>query len=169
VGIGGLLAVWLAPRPPARVFVWDTPPEVRLCEEAPVSRARVEAALAWWTKLGARFVGVKEVGRCLFDADGAPLVRTKVAWRTITVTRATLETDAHTEWTAYAGLPLWSVVHLGLDDELVLAHELGHALGFPHVHRAGHVMNPSMSGLGWKVDGLAETLGGVVAEETDAR
>jgi hypothetical protein len=167
VGFGGLLAVWLAPRPPTRVFAWDTPPEVRLCGEAPASHARVAEAMAWWTGLGARFAGLRDVGRCLFDADGAPRGRKDVAWRTITITRAAMPNDIHTEWKAYAGLPLWAVVHLGHDEELVLEHELGHALGFPHVHRAGHVMNPSVAGLGWRVDGIVEALGASASASTE--
>ncbi|MFZ5481049.1 MAG: matrixin family metalloprotease [Myxococcota bacterium] len=154
----GILAAWLAPRSPELGFHWQIAPRVRLCEEAPVSRARVARAMAWWQALGARFRGVDDVGRCLFDADGAPIAGARVAYGAITVTRSPLPEDTRTDWCAYGGVPQWAVVRLGADLPLVVEHELGHALGFAHVHRAGHVMNPSVAGLGPRTDGLAEAL-----------
>ena len=29
-----------------------------------------------------------------------------------------------------------------IDDDLILTHEIGHALGYNHVDRLGHIMNP---------------------------
>ncbi len=38
-----------------------------------------------------------------------------------------------------------SIIHLNyyyIDDGLILTHEIGHALGYNHVDRIGHIMNP---------------------------
>lgn len=38
-----------------------------------------------------------------------------------------------------------SIIHLNyyyIEDGLILTHEIGHALGYDHVNRIGHIMNP---------------------------
>jgi hypothetical protein len=150
-----------SPREVDRPFRWLVQPLVRVCARSAVPLDEVRAAMAWWEDHGARFAG-PVVGPCAFDAAGTPLDGhgAAPAYDTISIARLgqlAVEGQAgSTRWSAYGGVPLWVVVLLppGEIGELTLAHELGHALGYPHVAVRGHIMNPREELLGEGIAGL---------------
>ncbi len=142
-------------------FRWLVPPLVRVCSGADLSLDEVRAALDFWGARGLRYRTVVRAD-CTFAADGTPLSddATLPAFNTITVTRlgqlAAQGCAGQARWAACGDIPLWAVTLLprGALDQLALRHELGHAFGFPHVERGGHVMNPRREAMGESTAGL---------------
>lgn len=142
-------------------FHWLVPPLVRVCRRSELSLERVREAVAFWAAHGPHFRTVVSA-ECAFSPDGTPLDRTATApaFNTITLARLGQLSPAGkagaSHWAFEGGVPYWAVVLLPPVDPLpfVLEHELGHALGFPHVHVRGHVMNPRAEEMGASVAGL---------------
>ncbi len=152
------------PAPPpevARNFHWLVPPRVRICDQSDLSEQQVRQAMDWWTARGARFRELV-VAPCAFSADGIPLNERAAApdYNTISIARlGQLSFNGKagdTRWAAQGDLPLWALVVLprGPVGALTLQHELGHALGFPHVTVRGNIMNPLEDQVGESTAGL---------------
>lgn len=165
IGVVAMGTAAAKPSAPEPVFRWIAQPTIRVCKDAKVPLDRVRRAMEWWEDHGARFAGIEEA-TCGFRDDGTPLRRDEaggVAFNTITIHRvgglAALKRAGDTRWAVYGEVPLWAVVALppGGEEGLTLEHELGHALGFPHVSTHGHIMNPRLELVGEKVDGLVTT------------
>jgi len=132
---------------------WASPPLVKVCKHAPVTKREVEEAVLWWENRGYAFDGI---------VYGAPCINNRLPGHIII--------DIHNQ----ASFPnnrndlgtTFTHVKDGTDDiyaasiyllqvrERVLVHELGHALGWDHIQRIGHVMNRTWSHGGWKDDHL---------------
>ncbi len=143
---------------------WEAPPAVYLDPEASVSATQVSAAMARMRELGHVF------------NDGGPIESQSTGHRlgAITIIRRDAPWgDDHSGRTelrqAADGTIKSALVMLPGDierEDLVLTHELAHALGHGHTSTAlpgpfiaqktGHLMHPSTEGIGWDTTGMKQ-------------
>lgn len=170
-----------------RLGRWEQPPRVIITSRSPVSRAEVDAAVVVLEQLGAQVAGVESGDPLSESVNGAIVIRWRahhVAPEHAGVTRLQIED----------GRIIWAVIYLPRLDvrpdptapggfleysneerAVLLAHELGHALGWDHTHTAmlghgkhgrprlglvgrktGHLMNPILQRMGWNTRGMEE-------------
>ncbi len=135
---------------PRSLGVWLMVPDVVICDGAPVSLERVESAISWWVSRGYTFGNIiqKEPGETCHESGVNGF---------ITIERA--DPDFDTSYMAITHIKSNNVVREILaarvtilfngNRERLLEHELGHALGWRHCNRRGHMMYPYMSEGGW--------------------
>jgi len=128
-----------------RVGEWETPPTVVLCDTETVSKENLKLILRWWEELGYEFgqTVVSPTHRgCSGNVGG-----------TITITRTGL--GANTLFLEREEKLRWAKVKLPRNTpNLILAHEIGHALGWTHTRSSNHIMNGRYSEAGWFSGGL---------------
>jgi len=139
-------------RNPQSQGFWDTPPDVRVCASAPVTRRRVDISLDFWRNLGYTFnkIYYNDISiYCIGDVfsyniitidliDGShqePALATTTTWidresRVILKAKVVLKSE-------------WA------NTERLLEHELGHALGWLDYSQMGHIMHHE-----WSLGGL---------------
>jgi hypothetical protein len=149
-------------RMPPLVAKWAQPPNIVVCDTAPVDEIRVRSTIRFWESKGFRF-GKLEFKRPTPDAkaicsDTAPLgtIVIHLAPRTNTMEPTTL---ARTHFYVDNGTKKirWAVINLRIEPpERVLEHEFGHALGFLHYNKSGHLMHESQPLGGWDTSGLTK-------------
>ncbi len=134
---------------------------VILCADAPIATRALERAIRWWERRG------HNLRPLILPTDSASEAICSNAWKSkptgyVVITGMVQEAEgAHLAVNHYhfgrPGKILWAKVFLRASNtEEVIAHELGHALGFAHVHQAGHLMYPTISGATpWGDEGLA--------------
>ena len=128
-----------------RVGTWDAPPTIVICDNSTVSQRDMTTVLRWWEELGAEF------GPVIRDSnhDSCEEIQDGV----ITIAHTLL--GANTKRLARQEKMNWAKIRLPNDTpSLVLAHEIGHALGWTHTRQMGHVMNGRYSEAGWFSGGL---------------
>jgi hypothetical protein len=135
---------------PRSLGIWLAVPDVIICDGAPVSLERVESAISWWTDRGYLFGDIiqKQPGETCHESgvDGF-----------ITIESAGSGFDAsymaitHIKSNNVSGEILAARVTILFNGnrERLLEHEIGHALGWRHCNRRGHIMHPYMSQGGW--------------------
>jgi len=132
---------------------WTTPPLVKVCEFAPVTREEVEDAMKWWEDRGYTFDGLMYGVTCLaFSLPGHIIIdiHNQSSFpnnRNDLGTTFTYVKEGTTEI-------LGASIHLLTMRDRVLEHEIGHALGWNHIGKIGHMMNATWSHGGWKDDDL---------------
>tara|TARA_Y100000310_G_scaffold100203_1_gene98069 strand:- start:3260 stop:3802 length:543 start_codon:yes stop_codon:yes gene_type:complete len=126
-----------------RVGTWRNPPVVELCDGDLVDVDSLNSAIRWWSDLGYVFGRVdtnppKEScesgnvgGKIIIQRTPGPLPQT----------RFLVDDDGYVRW-AKVLLP-------GKIDSRILEHELGHALGWTHSSKKGHMMNGKYNFGGW--------------------
>lgn len=137
---------------PVRKAAWTNLPDVVICQELMLGKGRVNEALNFWESRGHTFGEVYEV-RCdkLAIKQGAIYFmnpETGYDFKHLSMTRTTYAIHANGDkeiTTAFI-----SVTYPAKHAERILEHEIGHALGYQHTHRRGHLMNPraEMGGYG---------------------
>jgi hypothetical protein len=135
---------------------WRKPPDVRVCYNLPIFRYKIERALMFWRYLGYEF------GEITYDdtseyctgnrTDGAIVImpnrrylgdgKYAIATR-YSVERAGKITGARIE-----------IAMMAYGEDLLLEHEIGHALGWTHSPTKGHIMYPYLKQSGTNSDGL---------------
>ena len=136
---------------------WAETPAVRVCASSGVSEARMNRALDYWRRLG------YNLDRVWYD-DGSALCTGPGVSGEITI--AIVNSDVpvgnnlavtqnfhnrHTHEMIRARI--W-VFPATVGKELLLEHELGHALGWAHYNRYLHVMNADYAEIGHDSTGL---------------
>ena len=150
-----VVPVKLAAEKPQQVAKWYSPPTVRVCYNAPVFRIQVQKALDFWEDLGYKF------GTVIWD-DSSAWCTGDIYLGSITImpNKTYLGTGTlgrTTRYTYNKGLITGAKIEVtreGSTMELLLEHELGHALGWPHHRVEGHVMHPILPRSGRDVTGL---------------
>jgi hypothetical protein len=128
-----------------RVGEWEKPPDVVLCDASIVTEEKLTSVIRWWEDLGYEF-GSTTVNPghrgCSGNVGG-----------TITITLSKL--GAHTRFLEKNEKLHWAKVKTMADSPtLILAHEIGHALGWTHTREKGHIMNGRYNDAGWFSAGL---------------
>lgn len=154
-----LVPVNLPTSPPKleQIAEWKAPPVVRVCYNTPIFKYKVEEALRFWEKLGYKF------GTLSYN-DNTDWCTKDVYFGAITImpnkeylgTGTVALTKRHTYNKMIVGARI-EISRQGFGKELVLEHELGHALGWPHYKVEGHIMHPILLRTGINVFGLKNT------------
>ena len=137
-----------------QLAVWGAPPTVRICSNTPISKYRVEEALNFWRNLGYEF------GTILYN-DSTNWCSGSVYFGSITIMPSqslfNSQALAQTNRMSYNKLVVGARIEIrpdSYDRPLLLEHELGHALGWPHYNIEGHVMHRALSKAGKGVLGV---------------
>jgi len=148
-------------RPPQRGF-WLRNPTVIVCEGSMVTETMVKKAMAWWNNRGFYFGKLlfheDPEGKCDDDTPDEHIVIRKVTRKILTeMKKGTLaETHFYTNPTTLA-INYVKIYMVETPIRLVLEHEFGHALGFYHYNKRGHLMHVKNSKGGWNDHGLYST------------
>lgn len=136
---------------------WKAPPVVRVCYNTPIFKYKVEEALGFWEKLGYKFGTLSYedntewcTGDTYFGAITIMPNREYLGAGTLALTRR------HTYNKIITGARI-EISNQGFGKELILEHELGHTLGWPHYRIEGHIMHPILPKAGINVFGLKNT------------
>ena len=138
--------------------LWDMKPLVKVCMFAPVTKKEVLEAMAWWEERGYAFDGVIYDAFCYTNVLPGHIVidvHNQVSHRYNPNNLGNTFTMYNEETKEIQA----ASIYLGEMRTRVLVHELGHALGWSHVKRIGHIMHPQWEHGGWKDDFLKKELG----------
>jgi hypothetical protein len=145
---------------PPQVATWKRTPTVIVCEHAPVTEKQAQAAVKFWKGLHHRFFTTQyhhdPLNKCRQEQPVGYIIIHLVTQsinledKDLAETHFFINTD-HDEIE-------WAIIYLRSDvKELVLEHEIGHALGYLHYNKINHVMNSKWVQGGWDTDGLDKT------------
>ena len=149
--------VFYLDRKPEQNQRWFDTPTVYVCKDARVSETRVKQAMDLWRKLGYEFRGPimrSEIEQCIiYDSSfGKILIGSntgRVPENNAAITRTWHNTTSGEILSAFIEIkPQW------VTTELVLEHELGHALGWDHCNKKYHLMHSIHNFGGWDTSGL---------------
>ena len=128
-----------------RVAEWEKPPEVVLCDASIMTKEKLATVIMWWADLGYEFGSItvnSEHRGCSGNVGG-----------TITIMLSKL--GAHTRFLEDNEKLRWAKIKAPADSPtIIIAHEIGHALGWTHVRDKGHIMNGRYTDAGWFSAGL---------------
>ena len=145
---------------PPQVATWKRTPTVVVCEHAPLTEKQTHAAVKFWKGLHHRFFTTQyhydPLNKCRQEQPVGYIVihlvtqGIKLEDKDLAETHFFINND-HEEIE-------WAIIYLRPDvKELVLEHEIGHALGYLHYNKINHVMNSKWVQGGWDTDGLDKT------------
>lgn len=136
---------------------WAEMPSIRVCASSGVSEARMNRALRYWRQLGYNIPNVwYDDGSAICRGDGIigeimiSIVHNDIpVGNNLAVTR-----NHHLTRTRELIKSQIYVYPAMVDKELLIEHELGHALGWVHYNRGLHVMNENYGHIGHDSTGL---------------
>jgi len=145
---------------PHRIGQWKCTPTVVVCSGAPVTVAAVVQAVEWWKRQGHVFLGSvitdDPLDKCHSEYPDGFITIHVGKQRMFTEGDNLAEThfyvDDETQDISWAKIFLKSAPL-----ERIMEHELGHALGFMHTMKVGHMMYPTWLRGGWGERGLEST------------
>tara|TARA_Y100000310_G_C20538652_1_gene742134 strand:+ start:289 stop:894 length:606 start_codon:yes stop_codon:yes gene_type:complete len=146
-------------RTPMKIGNWKYTPTVIVCENVPITRKEIAAAVDYWKKLGYRFYKTQ------YKEDPLNQCNERYPEGYIVFRLVTAEVLADLERPALAATTffvedgtnhiLYAKVYIIEDPiERVLEHEIGHALGYMHSEELGHLMHIKQAKGGWNSRGL---------------
>jgi hypothetical protein len=137
---------------PRSLGQWRFFPDIKVCKDSQYDEKTVNSALTWWTDQGHQF------GPASYHITwGGCITGNPIGSILVTIPRSGYDFENYGSTTVYRdgeGYILWSVIEISHLKERVLEHELGHALGFGHYTKPGHIMHPIWKKGGWISIGL---------------
>ena len=128
------------------VAEWKEEPVVLICSNSKMPENRLEIAVKYWEKFQHKVAfyhkesSEKKASTCDQDfVDGFILIKHG---------KTTGKTIAYTRRKILSGKILAAVIVIPNDEvflENLLEHEMGHAFGFSHFEKPGHIMHPTLS------------------------
>jgi len=132
-------------------YSWENPPNIVNCYGKEFSEQSIKRAMTYWTRKGEKF-GFYEhrPPKNLCDKKYIPgfIILKKVKKRDVHINETALA--ATIRQTSFLNI-ISSIIYYKEENyklHLLNEHELGHALGYAHVKKAGHIMHPSFSLMG---------------------
>jgi hypothetical protein len=145
---------------PPKIANWSYTPTVIVCSNAPVEEEQIAKAIDFWKKRGFEFFEYRykrgdPLKKCATETPYGYIVIQLVTQEVLQDLRPTILAETHFFVTEGSNLIEWAKVYLVVKPpETVLEHELGHALGFMHLDRPGHLMHSKQTRGGWGDAGL---------------
>ena len=135
---------------PQQIGKWSMQPKIKICQGAPVSLSGLKSAIGWWLNRGYSYSALLTAGSngpCIHDPpEGYIFIRPDTSRK--------VEQDAFATTHVFVSDDneiIWAVIYIKKDGvrERVLEHELGHAYGWLHYDRLGHIMHKKWTHGGW--------------------
>ena len=157
--VEGLDALRISTKDLVQAGKWKRIPTVVLCEHAPVDIKGVRKAINWWNSYGYMFYrsiylrGSRADEVCR-DPDPTGYITINLVTQetfepgdNLAITHFYIDNDTHEI--------RWAKIYLKSQvKERVLEHEFGHALGWMHTKKIGHLMHETLIRGGWGAEGL---------------
>jgi hypothetical protein len=154
---------------------WLYPPPVRLCKDSGVTSSRLRRAINYWEKLGYTFGTVIVEENMLTCAQGGFNGEITILLVTSEVPMGDkIALTRNYKYTATKEVVKSQIYinHRAAERELILEHEIGHALGWSHFNSPYHIMNSlypnaghSSSGVGYS--SYLDEIGRILASQSD--
>ena len=128
-------------------------PTIVICNSSVASLSDVESSIEWWRSRGYNFgqIIVNEPGQICYQSGENGFI-------TIEGPDSHFDFDylaiTHRKSSQDEILSARIILRAKSEKSRILEHEIGHALGWSHCNRRGHIMNPEWSRGGWNDDGL---------------
>ena len=141
-------------------FKWHFHPNVVICDYAPTTEEDVIKAIEWWKNLNYNISFASSnysKTNCYKQKPYGYILITLVSgvsYNEGSLATTMIYSDKNTNEILWARIELKN----GMVEDRVLEHEIGHALGWMHVNKNGHMMNKRLSDGGWSSDGLKNEL-----------
>jgi len=141
---------------PKQKGYWNHDPIVIVCEHSPYTVDEIKEALVYWENLGYQFEGVWTDFPCLGGSiPGAITIQmADQNFKSKTKSGDNVLATAHTVTDLVTGIIRSSKIEVLVKKERVLEHEIGHALGWRHFKKDGHIMNEDLNKTGLDSLGL---------------
>ena len=121
---------------------WTEPPIVVVCPSSLLNKDEVNSVLERWKERGHQFDALIEM-----PCDTQEALPGFIFVRSMATPREEDEVGhSHVLYSKETGEIVAVVIELFIDNKVVLEHEVGHALGYLHVKRVGHIMYPNLHG-----------------------
>ena len=130
---------------------WATYPIIKICPNAGISEERVRQAVSFWKDAGYIFGGIELIQPSAGPCDALP---GEIVFRAPTqseISNATIQNKLAVTETSYDRTSrrimmasIYFQTTLVSHKAKVVEHELGHALGWSHHFRSGHIMHPNL-------------------------
>ena len=141
-------------RSPSVGSYWMYNPDIKICGDSGAREFRVRQALGFWERLGYEFGSVEFQRECIGEPASGVI--------TIALVTSDIQIGSHlavTRTFSYTSTReiLKSVIYVmpfNANRELLLEHEIGHALGWDHYSLSYHVMHPDYARIGHNTRGL---------------
>ena len=128
---------------------WTTPPDILICDKV-VSESRMRKAVKFWERLGYEFGEIIESNdplNCINDNNNKIRIMLPNSNHDMSNELAITLTDRILATSEAVSADIF-IHSFATKKELVLEHEIGHALGWQHINQAGHVMYPEYKLIG---------------------
>jgi|3_EtaG_2_1085321.scaffolds.fasta_scaffold83776_2 hypothetical protein len=132
-----------------RLGAWALPPNIEVCDDAPVQVDDLIVGTYWWASIGYKFGKISAAGDACKTGNvgGTIIIRGMPKSKSHIATTHFLVDDT--------GAVGWAKIYLPeIVLERVLEHELGHALGWEHINQDKHIMHSDYAKGGWNDSGV---------------
>lgn len=139
---------------------WVSPPFIKICPSAGISKSRVRTAIGFWEDIGYDFGAIitqvsavnctPRPGEIVFRLPTQQEISEAVASGRLGVTK----TSFHTSSRGIIMAEIYFQHQHASSKPKIVEHEIGHALGWRHHNRSGHIMFPTLEYTGFGTIGV---------------